>query len=536
MKTTKFSTIEIKGNISSTGFEEILSEEALDFLGQLHKKFNAKRLALLEERKNYQEKLDSGFKPGFPEETQAIRSGNWQAAELPEALQNRKVEITGPVDRKMIINALNSGAKVFMADFEDASSPTWENMIQGQINLRDAINGTIDFTAENGKTYQLSDQPALLKVRPRGWHLTEKNLSMEGQPLSGSLVDFGLFFFHNAKTLLEQERGPFFYLPKLETYEEARLWNEVFIEAQNLLGIPQGSIKATVLIETITAALQMEEIIYELRDHMAGLNAGRWDYIFSVIKKFKNHADSILPDRAQVGMTVPFMRSYAIQLVKACHKRNVHAMGGMAAFIPSKDEKVNQQAFEKVKADKKLEAETGFDGTWVAHPGLIPTAMEQFDLCIGAENANQKHKKLAEVKEDAASLLKFNIPGGKITTAGMAQNINVAILYLYHWLNGRGAVALYNLMEDAATAEISRAQLWQLLHQPSAITTEEGDTVNKELFDRLLDEELEKIQKIIGDEAYRSEEMHQAVKLLEELVMNEEFEEFLTLPAYKLIN
>jgi malate synthase len=523
---------ELRGAIKP-GYIEILTPEALDFVSNLHRRFNSTRLQLLQERQVRQEKIHSGELPAFLPETKDIREGDWQVAPIPEDLQNRQTEITGPVDRKMVINALNSGAKVFMADFEDATSPTWDNLMQGQINLRDAVRREIDFTADNGKTYKLNKKTAVLKVRPRGWHLPEKHVLVDGEPISASIFDFGLFFFHNAKTLLEKGSGPYFYLPKLESHKEARLWNEIFIEAQKELGIDNGTIKVTVLIETILAALEMDEIIYELRDHMAGLNAGRWDYIFSIIKKFRNYNKCILPDRGLITMQVPFMQAYAQLLVKTCHKRGAHAMGGMSAFIPSKDEEANKLAFEKVKADKELEASNGFDGTWVAHPGLIPVAAEAFRKVIG-DKPHQKDVLREDVQFTDMDLLKFKVKNGEISKAGLRLNINVAILYIESWLSGTGAAALYNLMEDAATAEISRAQVWQWVHN-KYVYTREGDEITDTLVKKLIQEELYKIEKQVGSSEFTRRPFVKAARIFEDLVLNKEFEEFLTLPAYEYL-
>ncbi|HAI77210.1 MAG TPA: malate synthase A [Microscillaceae bacterium] len=513
----------------------ILTDEALRFVVGLHNQFNETRLTLLQKRVQKLQEIRQGTLPHFLKETQAVRESDWQAAPVPQDLQNRRVEITGPVDRKMIINALNSGAKVFMADFEDANSPTRFNCLDGQINLRNAINRQIDFVAENGKAYTLNAETATLLVRPRGWHLTDKNVMVDGAPISGSLLDFGLYFFHNAKNLIAQGKTPAFYLPKLESHLEARLWNDVFVAAQAALGIPQGTIKATVLIETILAAFEMEEIIYELRDHMAGLNAGRWDYIFSAIKKFIYDPSVVFPDRVQVTMTVPFMRSYAKLLVKTCHKRGVHAIGGMAAFIPSrKDEEVNRNAFTKVKADKELEADTGFDGTWVAHPDLVPVAMEVFNRKLG-EKANQKDETLSATYEVAEKdLINFQVDGGKITEAGLRLNINVGILYLESWLKGVGAVAIHNLMEDAATAEISRAQVWQWLNRLNT-TLEDGRVIDKALYKSLLESEIANIRQTVGEEGFRNGKFELAIQLFDQLVLDTEFKEFLTLEAYPFI-
>ena len=513
-------------------YERLLSPTALVFLRDLHRRFNPRREHLLHQRVLRQRELDAGQWPEFLRQTEIVRTSNWQVSPIPADLQDRRTEITGPVDRKMIINALNSGAKVFMADFEDATSPTWTNVMDGQVNLYDAIRRRVDFTAENGKRYALGETPGVLKVRPRGWHLTEKHVLVDGEPMSASLFDFGLYFFHNAQELLDRDSGPYFYLPKLESHLEARLWNEVFIAAQQSLYLPEGTIKVTVLIETILAAFEMEEIIYELRHHMAGLNAGRWDYIFSVIKKFRKHPTQILPDRGQITMTVPFMQAYAQQLVKVCHRRGAHAIGGMAAFIPSrKDEEVNKRAFEKVKADKQLEANNGFDGTWVAHPDLVAVAKEQFNAVLG-DRPHQKEVMREDVKVKAADLLNFRIPHGEITETGARLNINVGILYLAAWLSGTGAAAIYNLMEDAATAEISRAQIWQWLHH-DRVQLEDGRKFTLALYRSLFESELEKIAQMVGPETFEEGPYRKAAEIFDALVTQETFEEFLTLPAYK---
>ena len=526
--------IEIKGGIKP-GYEHVLSDQALNFIANLHRKFNAVRMELLAHRESRQQRIDKGELPDFLPETTSVREGDWQVNPIPEDLQDRRTEITGPVDRKMVINALNSGAKVFMADFEDANSPTWENTIEGQINLYDAIRRQIDFTAPNGKEYKLKDDIAVLKVRARGWHLEEKHVLIDGVPFSASIFDFGLFFFRNAKKLLENGSGPYFYLPKLESHLEARLWNDIFKEAQTQLGIAQGTIKVTVLIETILAAFEMEEIIYELKEHMGGLNAGRWDYIFSVVKKFRNHPEYLLPDRAQVTMTVPFMRAYAQLLVKTCHKRGAHAIGGMSAFIPSRrDEEINRNAFEKVRSDKKLEASNGYDGTWVAHPDLVAVAMEQFDVFI-KDGQHQKSSLREDVAVSARDLLNFKIQDGKITEKGLRTNINVGILYIESWLMGVGAAALYNLMEDAATAEISRAQIWQWVHN-EGVKLDDGREVNIDLYSRLLNEELENIKNLLGEERYNQGRFDEATEIFDYLVRTEDFVDFLTLKAYNYLD
>lgn len=512
-------------------YAEILTDEAKIFLQILHEKFDSQRLALLENRKTQQAKFDQGYFPTFLEETTHIRNGDWVAAPIPADLQDRRVEITGPVDRKMVINALNSGAKTFMADFEDSNSPTWENNLEGQINLRDAVNKTITLTDEaKQKTYQLNEKTAVLMVRPRGLHLNEKHVLIHKEEISGSLFDFGLYFFHNAHTLLSKQSGPYFYLPKLEHHDEAKWWNDVFIFAQDYLDIPQGTIKATVLIETITASFQLDEIIYELKDHMAGLNCGRWDYIFSFIKKFRNHNDIVIPDRGQVTMTSPFMSAYSQAVIQRCHKRDVHAIGGMAAQIPIKNnEKANEEAFEKVRQDKLREVKNGHDGTWVAHPALVKIALDIFNEHM--PTANQIHNKREDVVTTEKALLK--IPKGNITLDGIRQNINVGILYIESWLSSRGAAALYNLMEDAATAEISRTQIWQWLHQH--ITLEDGSTFNCEKYKQIRAEEVVKIKKLVGAENFEKGRFKLAIQLFDELVLSHDFEEFLTTKAYPYI-
>lgn len=525
--------VEILGPVRDQ-YEKILTEPALKFIAGLHRQFNPTRQAILQRRAMIQEEIRNGWIPGFPEETRHIREGDWSVGSVPKDLMDRRVEITGPVDRKMIINALNSGAKMFMADFEDSNSPTWQNVVEGQLNLIDAIERRISFTAPNGKHYALQDKVATLIVRPRGWHLDEKHILVDGQPLSGSLMDFGLYFFHNVKRLLEKETGPYFYLPKLEGYLEARLWNDVFIQAQRMLDVEQGTIKATVLIETITAALEMEEILYELREHIVGLNAGRWDYIFSVIKKFRDNAKWVLPDRIQVSMTVPFMRAYTEQLVKTCHRRGAHAMGGMAAFIPSRrDAEVNRVALEKVREDKVREATDGFDGTWVAHPDLVPIATEVFDSVLGSR-PNQVDKLRPDVYVTAEDLLNFSVPGGAITEHGVRNNVSVALQYIESWLRGLGAVAIYNLMEDAATAEISRAQIWQWVK--NGVTTSEGRKVTAEWVRMVVQEELNKIRATVGEDQYRESRFDEAVQLFEAVALSDDFAEFLTIPAYQLID
>lgn len=519
------SRVQVIGDASGSR-SSILTAEALEFIRKLHLEFDSRRHDLLEERKRRQAKIDAGENPAFPAETEEIRHGDWTVAAAPADLQDRRVEITGPVDRKMIINALNSGARVFMADFEDASSPTWENMIDGQVNLCEAIRRTIELQNPDGRHYKLNEETATLLVRPRGWHLPENHVLIDGEPVSGSLFDFGMYMFHNGRELLGRGSGPYFYLPKLESYHEARLWNDVFNFAQQELGIPTGTIRATVLIETITAALEMDEILYELRDHAAGLNAGRWDYIFSAIKKFRTRGDTLLPDRSQVTMTVPFMRAYTELLVKTCHKRGAHAMGGMAAFIPSRDPEVNETAMSNVQADKEREATDGFDGTWVAHPALIPIAMDAFGKVLGYR-PNQKDRLREDVNITADEILDIGVPGGTVTESGVRGNISVALQYINAWLNGTGAAAINNLMEDAATAEIARAQLWQWIHHNGQF--EDGKSITSDLFQTLHKEELEQLG---GDSVQR---FGDASELLDHLVLNDEFIEFLTLPALRYL-
>lgn len=514
-----------------TEYKSVLTNEAKAFLIQLQEKFNPQRLQLLAEREIEQAYFDAGNYPSFPLETKEIRESDWVCAPLPEDLLDRRVEITGPVERKMIINALNSGAKTFMADFEDSNSPTIQNILDGQVNLRDAVNKTISFyNAAKDKSYELKDKVATLLVRPRGLHLNEKHLLIDGVEMSGSLVDFGLYFFHNIKTLQEQGSTTYFYLPKLEHYKEARWWNDVFVFAQEYLGVPQKTIKATVLIETITASFQLDEIIYELKNHMAGLNCGRWDYIFSYIKKFRNHTDFIVPNRSQVTMSSPFMKAYSLRVIQTCHKRGVHAMGGMAAQIPVKNnEELNKEAFAKVKNDKEQEVKNGHDGTWVAHPGLVAVAMDVFNTAM--PNANQINKKLEDLIITEKDLVE--LPEGTITEKGIRENINVGILYIESWLMGQGAAALYNLMEDAATAEISRTQVWQWLHK--SVMLEDGRTFTEGMYEQFKKEELKKVKNYVGEDRYNNGKFELAIQLFDELILNKEFVEFLTLPAYKYL-
>ena len=532
--------LEVKGEVTPE-FENILTPEALAFLAELHRKFDARRHELLEKRKQRQAEIDKGNMPTFLEETKHIREDkSWKVAPIPQDLQDRRVEITGPVERKMMINALNSGANVFMTDFEDSNSPTWENAVQGQINCYDAIRRTITFHDDKkGKDYKLNEKVAVLLARPRGWHLNEKNLLIDGKPISGGLFDFGLYMFHNAKELLKRSSGPYFYLPKLESHLEARLWNDAFVFAQDYLDIPQGTIKATVLLETIMASFEIEEILYELKEHMAGINAGRWDYIFSAIKKFRNVVEQPLPDRGQITMTVPFMKAYTELLVEACHRRGAHAMGGMSAFIPTRsDEEINRQAFEKVRKDKEREANDGFDGSWVAHPDLVKVAKDVFDAKFG-DKPNQKDRLREDVDLDKMEkeLTNFNIEGGKITDAGVRMNFNVGIRYIASWLDGVGAAAIFNLMEDAATAEISRTQLWQWLNNPSA-KLEDGSPITEAYLRKCMEEEYQSIKDEAAqypNYAFENSTFPKAKELMEQLVFTKEYKDFLTTEAYHLI-
>jgi malate synthase len=510
-------------------YPNILTEEALEFIKQLHKKFNNERLELLNKRLKQQEFFDKGNFPSFPEETKSIRESDWQVESIPDDLLDRRVEITGPVDRKMVINALNSGAKTFMADFEDSNAPSWKNTLEGQQNLLDANNKTIELIDEQrGKHYKLNEKTAVLLVRPRGLHLNERHVLVDGEEVSGSLFDFGLYVFHNTKILMEKGSAPYFYLPKLEHYLEARWWNAVFEYAQAYLGVPQGTFKATLLIETITASFQLNEFIYELKDHIVGLNCGRWDYIFSYIKKFRNHKNFVVPNRDQVTMTTPFMAAYSNLVIKVCHKRGIHAMGGMAAQIPIKNNpKANAEALEKVRLDKEREAKNGHDGTWVAHPALVEVAMKEFDKYM--PTPNQIFKKREDIEVTEADLVE--LPQGTITEAGIRKNINVGILYMEAWLRGYGAVALYHLMEDAATAEISRTQVWQWLKVEARL--EDGRSFDRALFDHIFSDEVEKIITEVGEDKIEATKFPQAIELFKRLVTQEEFEEFLTISAYR---
>ncbi|UBV44976.1 malate synthase A (plasmid) [Deinococcus taeanensis] len=499
---------------------EILTPEALAFVAALHRQFEGRRRDLMAAREARQARLDAGELPDFLPDTQAIRDGDWRINPLPADLQDRRVEITGPVDRKMIINALNSGARVFMADFEDASSPTWTNVISGQINLRDAVRRTIRLEA-NGRTYALNEKTAVLLVRPRGWHLPEKHVQVDGETVCGAFLDFGLYVWHNARELLARGSGPYFYLPKLESHLEARLWNEVFNVAEDTLGLDRGTIKGTVLIETILAAFEMDEILYELREHSAGLNCGRWDYIFSYIKKLRAHQDRILPDRAKVTMMVPMMTAYSRLAIRTCHRRGAPAIGGMSAFIPVKgDEEKNRAAFEQVRQDKEREAMNGHDGTWVAHPGMVELATEVFDRLMPAANQISSDKQ-RDLQVTAAELL--TPPDGTVTEAGVRMNVNVGVQYLAAWLRGSGAVPIHNLMEDAATAEISRAQLWQWRHH--GVTLEDGRALTPQLWDALFDEETARL----------GPDFAQAAQLFRETATRTPLMDFLTLPGYEAL-
>jgi malate synthase len=507
----------------------VLTPDAVAFLNDLEQEFGWRRGQLLADRQARQDRIDEGERPDFLAETGGVRESEWVIEPVPADLGDRRVEITGPVDAKMMINALNSGAKVFMADFEDATSPTWQNLLEGQANLVDAYRRELSFVTEE-KTYQLVEHPATLVIRPRGWHLEEKHFLVDGRPMSGSLFDFGLYLFHGGRAALEAETGPYLYLPKLESHLEARLWNDVFIWAQERLDIPRGTIKATVLIETILAAFEMDEILYELREHAAGLNAGRWDYIFSVIKKFRRDPSFVLPDRAAVTMTVPFMRAYTELMVKTCHRRGAHAIGGMAAFIPNRrDPDVTEQAIAKVKEDKSREAGAGCDGTWVAHPDLVEVAMAEFDSVLG-DRPNQVDRSRDDVQVDAADLLDLEFPGA-VTTAGLETNVSVGIRYLAAWLSGTGAAAIDNLMEDVATAEISRSQIWQWVHH--GVDTSDGESITEERVRAMAGALVESLEH--AEHPHR-DRLDAARKVFEDVALGDRFVEFLTLPAYELLN
>ncbi|MEU5310927.1 malate synthase A [Streptomyces sp. NPDC021562] len=516
--------------------EEVLTDAALAFVAELHRRFSPRRAELLARRAERRAEIARTSTLDFLPETAAIRADDsWRVAPAPAALDDRRVEITGPTDRKMTINALNSGARIWLADFEDASAPTWENVVLGQLNLIDAYTRNIDFTdPASGKSYALrpNEELATVVMRPRGWHLNERHVEVDGEQVPGAFVDFGLYFFHNARRLLDLGKGPYFYLPKTESHLEARLWNDVFVFAQDHLGIPQGTVRATVLIETITAAYEMEEILYELRDHASGLNAGRWDYLFSIIKNFRDGGPKfVLPDRNAVTMTAPFMRAYTELLVRTCHKRGAHAIGGMAAFIPSRrDAEVNKVAFEKVRADKDREANDGFDGSWVAHPDLVPIAMESFDRVLG-DRPNQKDRLREDVQVTAADLIAVDSLEARPTYAGLVNAVQVGIRYIEAWLRGLGAVAIFNLMEDAATAEISRSQIWQWIN--AGVEFENGERATAELARKVAAEELAAVREEIGEEAFAAGHWQQAHDLLLQVSLDEDYADFLTLPAYQ---
>jgi malate synthase len=528
-------TIDVRGaagvagsaGTEAAGADGILTREALEFVARLVRRFNPERQALLDRRREVRRRLRAGALPDFLPETRSVREGTWSVAPSPADLTDRRVEITGPVERKMMINALNSGAQVFMADFEDALSPSWENVVAGQRNCWDAVRRGLEFTSPEGKRYALQDELATLVVRPRGWHLSEKHVRIDGQPVSASLFDFGLYFFHNARELLARGSGPYFYLPKLESHLEARLWNDVFLFAQDELGIPRGTIRATVLIETILAAFEMDEILYELREHAAGLNAGRWDYLFSIIKNFAERPEFLLPDRSQLTMAVPFMRAYTELLVRTCHRRQAHAIGGMAAFIPSRrDREANETALAKVREDKTREASAGYDGAWVAHPDLVPVVREIFDGTLGGR-PHQKERQRDDVSVGPSELLGTRVPGGTITEAGVRGNVDVALQYLAAWLGGSGAVGINNLMEDTATAEISRAQLWQWIRQGAR--TDAGQPITLEWCRAIVQEEAARQ----GAGAPDTARVSRAAELLDGLISAAEFPEFLTLVGYE---
>jgi malate synthase len=525
--------VQVRGSVEGRA-GDILTPDALRFVAELQREFGATRNLLLRRRRERQAQLDAGALPDFLPETNEIREGDWSIAPIPDDLRDRRVEITGPTDRKMVINALNSGARMFMADFEDSLSPTWRNVVEGQANLIDAIERTIELESPDGKAYRLNEEVATLLVRPRGWHLPEKHVLVGGEPISASLFDFGLYFFHNARRLLEQGTGPYFYLPKLESHLEARLWNDVFVHAEEALDIPPGTIKATVLIETILAAFEMDEILFELRERSAGLNAGRWDYMFSIIKKFRHRPEFVLPDRNTVTMTVPFMRAYTELLVKTCHRRGAQAMGGMAAFVPSrKTPEINEAALAKVRDDKKREATDGFDGTWVAHPDTVSTAMEELDKVLG-ERPNQIERRRDDVDVAARDLLAVEETPGEVTEDGLGNDVSVGIQYLSHWLLGNGAAAIFNLMEDAATSEIARSQVWQWVRH--RVRLRAGREVTPELVRSTIDEELRKIQEDVGDEVFSKSRPDDARALFEHVALADPFVEFLTVPAYDYLD
>jgi malate synthase len=512
--------------------QDVLTDDALAFVGALHERFGPRRDELLKARAERRERFAAGETLGFLDETREVREGDWQVAPPPDDLQDRRVEITGPADRKMMINAFNSGARGFMVDLEDSMSPTWTNVVQGQVNITDAIERTIEFTADDGREYTLNDEIATMLVRPRGWHLPEKHIVIDGSPVAGAFVDAGLHLFRNARRLLEKGSGPYFYLPKMESHREARLWNEVFEFAESELGLQSGVIKATVLIETLPAAFEMEEILYELRDHSAGLNAGRWDYIFSAIKTFRERPEFVLPDRSDVTMTVPFMKAYTELLVRTCHRRGAHAMGGMAALIPSrKDAEANEKAIKAVAADKEREANAGFDGTWVAHPDVVGTATDEFDKVLG-DKPNQVSRQREDVDVTAEELLDVGSTPGAITEKGLRNDVNVGIQYISSWLRGNGAAGIYGMMEDAATAEIARSQVWQWIRHGKSL--DDGTPITADLVRRLEDEELEKVRGEIGDDEWFEREGRPDLSkaLFERVALADELPEFLTLIAY----
>lgn len=511
---------------------KVLTTEAIAFLSDLAEKFSAKRDVLLKERQVRQQKIDSGMLPDFISESDSIKKADWKIQNIPGDLRDRRVEITGPVERKMVINALNANVKVFMADFEDSLSPSWDKLIDGQINLRDAVRGDISYTNENGKVYQLKSNPAVLIARVRGLHLDEKHVLLDGKPIPGGLFDFALYFFHNYEALLAKGSGPYFYIPKLESWQEAQWWSDVFSMAEDSVGLPRGTIKATVLIETLPAVFQMDEILYHMRQHIVGLNCGRWDYIFSYIKTLKEHADRVLPDRQVVTMTQPFLSAYSRLLIKTCHRRGAFAMGGMSAFIPSKDAQENKAILEKVKADKELEARNGHDGSWVAHPGLADTVMAVFNQALG-EHQNQLHVSRDSDEEITAQQL-LQPCDGERTEAGMRANIRVAVQYIEAWISGNGCVPIYGLMEDAATAEISRTSIWQWIRHGKSLSN--GEKVTKALFEEMLDEELQVIQKELGDQNFQSGRFREAADLMRRITTQDELIEFLTIPGYQFIN
>jgi malate synthase len=530
---TTDTAVQITGRERGDRFEEILTPPALAFVAELQRGFGARRAELLEARAERRRALEAGATLDFLPETREIREGDWRVAEPPADLRDRRAEITGPVERKMVINALNSGARCFMADFEDSCAPTWENLIAGQVNMVDAVAGTIAYDAPDGRSYRLGEETATLIVRPRGWHMDERHALVDGEPVAGALLDAGLFLFHNAAALLERGSGPYLYLPKMESHLEARLWAEAFAFAQSWLELPAGSIRATVLVETLPAAFEMDEILYELRDHVCGLNAGRWDYIFSAIKCLRGKPEAALPDRAKVTMTVPFMRAYTELLVQTCHRRGAHAMGGMSAFIPSRrDAELNERATAAVRADKAREAGDGFDGTWVAHPDLVPVAIEQFDAVLGGR-PNQVERLRDDVSVGAAELLALDATPGGVTEEGLRSNVNVAIQYLSSWLRGNGAAAIANLMEDAATAEIARTQVWQWVRHGTRL--DDGRAITRALVEQVVEEELAAIEAAVGEDAFRAARPEDARALFERVALGDPLEEFLTTPAYDVL-